>query len=102
MRGRLSSAGARFPTTCSPPVTGTALYAKWPRTFSRTIGLPGMPSAEEAEKSGLSVGEMQKKMLEKIEELTLHMIDADERSRQLEKENRDLRERLAKVEAREK
>jgi hypothetical protein len=60
--------------------------------------LPGMPSAEEAEQSGLSVGDMQKKMLEKIEELTLHMIDADERNRRLEQENRALQERVASLE----
>jgi hypothetical protein len=37
---------------------------------------------------------MQAKLLAKIEELTLHMIQA-------EKENRELRERIARLEARE-
>ena len=67
--------------------------------------LPGIPSAEEAQKDGLSLGDMQKKMLEKIEELTLHMIDAEKRTDQLAEnnerlaaENRELRERLAKLE----
>jgi hypothetical protein len=36
--------------------------------------LPGIPSAAQMEKDGLSVGEMQKKMMEKIEELTLYII----------------------------
>ncbi len=36
--------------------------------------LPGIPSALEMEKNGLSVGEMQKKMMEKIEELTLYIL----------------------------
>lgn len=60
--------------------------------------LPGMPSAEDAAKNGLSVGDMQKKLLEKVEELTLHMIAADERNRQLEQQNRDLRDRVQKLE----
>jgi hypothetical protein len=36
--------------------------------------LPNIPSAAEIEKNGLSIGEMQKKMMEKIEELTLYII----------------------------
>ncbi len=36
--------------------------------------LPGMPSAEEAEREGISVGEMNRKLLEKVEELTLYLI----------------------------
>ncbi len=37
--------------------------------------LPGIPSAAEVESEGLNVGQMQKLMMEKIEELTLYMID---------------------------
>ncbi|MEZ5015224.1 MAG: hypothetical protein R2794_13125 [Chitinophagales bacterium] len=37
--------------------------------------LPGIPSAEEVEKNGIAVGEMQVKMMEKIEELTLYVIE---------------------------
>jgi hypothetical protein len=36
--------------------------------------LPGIPSAAQMELDGLSVGEMQRKMMEKIEELTLYII----------------------------
>lgn len=36
--------------------------------------LPGIPSASQLEIDGLSVGEMQRKMMEKIEELTLYII----------------------------
>lgn len=36
--------------------------------------LPGIPTAAQLETEGLSVGEMQKKMMEKIEELTLYII----------------------------
>ncbi len=37
--------------------------------------LPGMPTATEVESTGIAVGEMQKKMMEKIEELTLYIIE---------------------------
>ena len=36
--------------------------------------LPNIPSAVEVEKNGIEVGDMQKKMMEKIEELTLYII----------------------------
>jgi len=37
--------------------------------------LPGIPSAVEVEKNGIEVGDMQKRMMEKIEELTLYILD---------------------------
>jgi hypothetical protein len=36
--------------------------------------LPEIPSAAEVEKNGLNIGEMQNKLLQKIEELTLYLI----------------------------
>lgn len=36
--------------------------------------LPGIPSAEKLEKDGVDVGDLQKRMMEKIEELTLYII----------------------------
>ncbi len=42
---------------------------------------------------GVSVGDMQAKLLAKVEELTLHMIQQD-------KENKELRERIAQLETR--
>ena len=47
--------------------------------------LPGMPSAGEVEDSGISLGEMNRLLLEKIEELTLHAIQLNERISNLEK-----------------
>jgi hypothetical protein len=46
--------------------------------------LPNIPSAAEVEKNGIAVGEMQTKLMEKIEELTLYML-------QLKKENNELK-----------
>jgi hypothetical protein len=37
--------------------------------------LPNIPSAKEVEEKGLHVGDIQKKMMEKIEELTLYIIE---------------------------
>ena len=37
--------------------------------------LPNIPAAAAIEKEGMEVGDMQKKMMEKIEELTLYIID---------------------------
>ncbi|WP_276090972.1 hypothetical protein [Pedobacter sp. JY14-1] len=41
--------------------------------------LPGIPSATEVKKNGVELGEMNKKLLEKIEELTLHLIETKKR-----------------------
>jgi hypothetical protein len=60
--------------------------------------LPDIPSEVEVKQKGVSVGEVQSRLLAKIEELTLHMIQAEERSDRLENQNRDLRERIARLE----
>ena len=49
--------------------------------------LPGIPSAEDVASGGVKMGEMQAKLLQKVEELTLHLIA-------LERENRKLKHRL--------
>ena len=41
--------------------------------------LPNIPAAAEVEKSGIALGEMQSKMMEKIEELTLYIIELNKR-----------------------
>jgi len=60
--------------------------------------LPDIPSEAEVKAKGVSVGEMQSKLLAKVEELTLHMIQADERNNRLEEQNQELRDRLARLE----
>lgn len=37
--------------------------------------LPGVPTAEEVEQEGADLGEMNKVLMEKVEELTLYIID---------------------------
>lgn len=46
--------------------------------------LPGIPSASELEEKGLSMGQMQSKLVEKIEELTLYIIEQDKKIKELE------------------
>jgi len=46
--------------------------------------LPGIPPASQVEDEGISVGEMQSRLLKKIEELTLYIIQQDKRIRELE------------------
>lgn len=46
--------------------------------------LPNIPRAAEVEKNGLIVGDMQKRMMEKIEELTLYIIQLQKRIDSLE------------------
>jgi trimeric autotransporter adhesin len=58
--------------------------------------LPGVPSASELIKSGLDLGEMQAKQMEKIEELTLYMIELKKDVEKLKTENKDLKAKLAK------
>ena len=54
--------------------------------------LPGVPSSAEVKEKGVNLGEMQAKLLAKIEELTLHVIEE-------EKENQDLKRRIDRLEA---
>jgi len=56
--------------------------------------LPGIPTASEIENDGLYVGDMSKRMMEKIEELTLYVIDLNKSVEQLKKENTELKKQL--------
>jgi hypothetical protein len=53
--------------------------------------LPGVPSAAEVVNEGINVAKMDAKLLEKIEELTLYIIEMNKRIENLEKENKELK-----------
>lgn len=55
------------------------------RYISANKHLPGLPSAKEAEENGVELGKMNKKLLEKIEELTLYMIGQQKEINELKK-----------------
>ena len=60
--------------------------------------LPEIPSAEEVEENGISLGEMNAKLLQKIEELTLYVIEQHKRLDKQEKENQMLKDRVRRLE----
>ncbi|AXP80815.1 hypothetical protein CJ739_1729 [Mariniflexile rhizosphaerae] len=63
--------------------------------------LPNIPSAKDMETEGIMLKEMNLKLLEKIEELTLYTINQEKRIETLEKENTTLKtqeERIAQLE----
>lgn len=58
----------------------------------RNKHLPGVPSAAEMSKNGVSVSEMSNLLLEKVEELTLRMIEMEKKINQLQEENNRLQQ----------
>ena len=71
------------------------------QSIEKNNHLPGLPSAAEIEDEGLKLGDMQKRVIEKIEELTLYTIEQgkliselQEKMENLEKENAKLRKSI--------
>jgi hypothetical protein len=67
--------------------------------------LPDIPTEAEVKAKGVSLGDMQAKLLAKVEELTLHMIQQEKENRELRgqmnqqtKDIQELRDRLARPE----
>jgi hypothetical protein len=67
------------------PLSQVADYVK------KNKHLEGVPTEAEVKKNGVPIGEMQAKLLEKVEELTLHMIE-------MKKENDELKAKVSKLE----
>ncbi|MEW4923127.1 discoidin domain-containing protein [Algibacter sp. 2305UL17-15] len=61
--------------------------------------LQNLPTASEVVENGISLGEMNAKLLEKIEELTLYTIQQQKELENQEYKNKTLEERLAKLES---
>ncbi len=66
-----------------------AQLAELERFVKANKRLPGFPSAKEINANGVKIGEMQAKLLQKVEELTLYVIE-------LKKDNESLRRELSK------
>ncbi|WP_120518403.1 hypothetical protein [Chitinophaga barathri] len=58
--------------------------------------LPEMPSAAEVEKDGADLGEMNKKLLKKVEELTLYVIEMNKKHEALTEEVRQMKKQIKK------
>ncbi|WP_214228807.1 hypothetical protein [Pedobacter sp. B4-66] len=60
--------------------------------------LPGIPSAEEVKANGVDLGEMNAKLLKKIEELTLHQIEQEKKNNAQAQAIQKLEKRLLNLE----
>lgn len=60
--------------------------------------LPEIPSEVEVAENGIYLGEMDAKLLQKIEELTLYMIDMNKQVQSLKSENKELKEKVQRLE----
>jgi hypothetical protein len=56
------------------------------QSISENKHLPGIPSANEVSDSGFDLGDMQRRLLEKVEELTLYTIKQEKMIRELQQE----------------
>ncbi len=61
--------------------------------------LPNMPSEAEVLENGLGLGEINVILVEKVEELTLHLIQKEKDMETLSNQNEEMKERLDKLEA---
>ncbi|MFS2186927.1 hypothetical protein ACCC92_09625 [Mucilaginibacter sp. Mucisp84] len=66
------------------------------RYITQNQHLPEIPSARQMEKDGMNVGEMNKLLLKKVEELTLYMIEKDKQINELQKRVSSLEKRRKK------
>jgi hypothetical protein len=62
--------------------------------------LPDIPSKKEVKERGINLGNMNAKLLQKIEELTLYMIEQNKKTERLINENQKLKNRIIKLENR--
>jgi hypothetical protein len=102
VNGKIKSKGLRVQTS------GWADFVFEPTYKLRSLGeletfikankhLPEMPTAAEVEKEGSDVGETQVKLLQKIEELTLYIIEQNKRVQELEENNKKLMQQSLQV-----
>jgi hypothetical protein len=62
--------------------------------------LPNIPSASEVESDGIKLGDMSKRMMEKIEELTLYAIQLDEQISILKANNEKMQQEITSLKTR--
>ncbi len=59
--------------------------------------LPDIPSAKQMQEEGLDIGVMQIKLLQKIEELTLYVIDLKKENEQMQNDNAEMKAEIEKL-----
>lgn len=90
----VSTTGADFvfdPGYKLVPLSNVAAY------IEKNHHLPDVPSAQELGQSGVSLGDMQTKLLAKVEELTLRMIEAEKERNRMKDENDELRREITDI-----
>ena len=70
---------------------------KLEKHIKKEKSLPGIPKNKEVIKEGVLVGEMQAKLLEKVEELTLYVIELNKEVGDLRKENKELKQKISSL-----
>lgn len=73
-------------------------YKLWPladvkKFIEENKHLPNIPSAKEIEKNGVQLGDMSKRLMEKVEELTLYILQLQEQVDELKKKDQARNER---------
>src|SRR5690606_39520287 len=67
--------------------------------FKTNKHLMNIPSAHQVQQQGIALGDMDAKLLRKIEELTLYAIAQEKQIQQLKSQNEQLKELANKIEA---
>ncbi len=68
---------------------------KLERHIKKEKSLPGIPTNKEAIENGVKLGDMQAKLLQKVEELTLYVIELNKEVGDLRKENNELKQKMS-------
>jgi hypothetical protein len=102
VNGKIRSKEVKVETANWPDFVFTPVY-KLPslgevEQFIKVNGhLPEMPKAEVVQKDGVNLGEMQAKLLLKIEEMTLYIIDQDKKNAELQKKVEEQGKKIEKL-----
>ena len=98
--GRIGARGIKvtvdpnFPDYVFEPSYKLRPLANLEQFINQNKHLPGIPSAEEVKKEGgIELGDMNVKLLEKIEELTLYVIELKKENEQMKKEIKAMKEK---------
>ena len=93
-RGIKVTTEAQFPDYVFEPTYQLRPLSHLEQYIKQNKHLPGIPSAEEVKKDGgIELGDMNVKLLEKVEELTLYVIELKKENEQMKKEIKEMKEK---------
>ncbi len=73
--------------------------AELEKSIKKNKHLPNIPAANVVEKEGIALGDMNKRLMEKVEELTLYIIDLDKKNNKLSEKMQKLETKLNAINA---